>query len=330
MNNNYPLVSVIMCVYNTPQHFLIEAVNSILNQTYNNLELIIVDDHSSDNLFTDKVFENKKIRIIHNSENHGPSYSRNRALDVSKGKYIAIMDSDDISLPTRIEKQVKYMEENSNVVACGTWFKFIGSKSEEVKRVIDDNEYYRCCLFFGNAPTLLNSSVIIRKETLDKNNIRYDEQLKYSEDYKMWCQLARIGVITNYKEVLVYYRVHEKQMTQDDSFLEHKKRYIVRKELLNELEVSLSAEEEQIFLDYFSSRKYSANRYAQLLEKIVAANKLVKKYDQDKFELRVYEQWKMMVLEIKNPFKFLSFLIKQKKQRKEILKIKTRQLLRKY
>lgn len=103
------------------------------------------------------------------------------------------MDSDDYSLPERFERQVSYLEQNQDIAVVGTWFSYFGSRTEEVKRYIDDTEYYRCCLLFGNAPTILNPSTMIRKSFLDKYNIKYDRRLKKAEDYKMWVQLSERG-----------------------------------------------------------------------------------------------------------------------------------------
>ena len=326
-NFNSILVSVIMCVYNTPHDFLLESVNSVLSQTYDNFEFIIVDDYSSTDLYIDNVFKDNRIKIIRNDKNHGPSYSRNVAIDASRGKYIAILDSDDISLPTRLEKQVRFMEDNPDVAVCGTWFKFIGDKTHEVKRVIDDNEYYRCCLLFGNSPTMLNPSVMIRKEMLDKQRIRFDEELRYGEDYKLWYQLSKIGRVTNLKEILLYYRVHEKQATRSWQYTSKSniKENRVEREILNELEVDFSSKEYDIFLTSFKSNYFKPIHYIQLLERLLNANKKSKIYNQEKLVIRVHEQWISVIQNIKNPFKFFKLFINQKGHRKEILKIKLKQ-----
>lgn len=325
---NKILVSVIMCVYNTPQEFLLESVNSVLSQSHSNFELIIVDDNSSTYLFDNDVFKDNRIKIIHNDKNHGPSYSRNIAINTSKGKYIAILDSDDISLSTRLEKQVKFMEDNPDVVVCGTWFKFIGGKNHEVKRVIDDNEYYRCCLLFGNSPTIINPSVIIRKDVLDKHNIRFDEELRYGEDYKLWYQLSKLGRVTNLKEVLLYYRVHENQATFNNfkNRQSAKNDNKVKQEMMEELGVNLTLEEQDLLFNFIHSNKWNANKYIELLNRIVEANKKSKKYNQERLELRVHEQWISAIQNVKNPFKVIPLLTKQKGHRKEVLKIKLKQL----
>ena len=120
---NTPLVSVIMSVYNTEEHFLRGAIESILVQTYKNFEFIIVDD-ASEIRYKDILhsYQDKRIQILQNGRNKGLTESLNRALDVCKGDYIARMDSDDINLPERIERQVKYLEEHRDidVLACVT------------------------------------------------------------------------------------------------------------------------------------------------------------------------------------------------------------------
>ena len=192
MKKEFPIVSVIMCVHNTKEDFLLEAVNSILGQTLSDLELIIIDDASTNDLFTNDVFKDERIKILKESINHGPAYCRNIGIRNSCGKYIAIMDSDDVALPNRLEAQVNFLEKNDEYVACGTWFKFIGEKDHEVKRLIDDNDYYRCSLLFGNVPTILNPSVMIKKIILSFNGISFDEQLIYGEDNKILSAAVRI------------------------------------------------------------------------------------------------------------------------------------------
>ena len=132
---NSILVSVVMCVYNTPKDYLYEAVKSILNQTHENFEFFIVDDCSEEDLFKNTLFNDERISIIHLNKNSGPAVARNIAIDRAKGKYIAIMDSDDVSLPERFERQIAFMEKNADVVVCGSWFTQFGDKTNEVRKI---------------------------------------------------------------------------------------------------------------------------------------------------------------------------------------------------
>ena len=128
--NHSPLVSVLMPVYNAGA-FLNEAVESILNQTYKNLELIIINDGSTDNT-EDRIksFKDSRIKYFKNENNLKLIKTLNKGLRLCTGKYIARMDADDIALNTRIEKQVAFMELNQNVVASGTYAQFFGSSSK--------------------------------------------------------------------------------------------------------------------------------------------------------------------------------------------------------
>lgn len=113
VKNMSNLVSIIMPSYNT-ENFIGESINSVLNQTYKNWELIIVDDASTDS--TDKVVENflndRRIHYIKNKENYGAALSRNFAIKQAKGKWIAFLDSDDIWKPQKLERQINFMVKN--------------------------------------------------------------------------------------------------------------------------------------------------------------------------------------------------------------------------
>ena len=323
------LVSVITCVYNTPAEYLKEAVQSILNQTHQNFEYFIVDDCSSEDLFTDEIFNDSRINIIRLKENGGPAKARNEALKRAHGKYIAIMDSDDISLPNRFSEQIAFLEENPQVVVCGTWFTHFGDKTNEVKRYIDDNEYYRCCLLFGNAPTIINPSVMLRHSTLIDNNIIYDERLKKAEDYKMWVQLSNIGICTNMHKDLFRYRVHknqtsEKLRTKNISPYD----WIVMEEQFKKLGLNLSKEEENLLKINFRSREVDPFAYKQILDKIIDANSKTHIYDKEKLQKRIDEQWQQKVyncsiLTIFSLMKKLSI-----SENKKIISIQTKRVFR--
>ena len=328
MKKEFPIVSVIMCVHNTKEDFLLEAVNSILGQTLSDLELIIIDDASTNDLFTNDVFKDERIKILKESINHGPAYCRNIGIRNSCGKYIAIMDSDDVALPNRLEAQVNFLEKNDEYVACGTWFKFIGEKDHEVKRLIDDNDYYRCSLLFGNVPTILNPSVMIKKIILSFNGISFDEQLIYGEDYKMFVQLTEIGKITNIKEVLMHYRVHNSQLTKGNQ--KHKKSFrydsAVKGYILNKLKLQLNKSENRAFLAKKGLKHVNPIVYRSVLDKIIDANCISHYYENESLKKRVSEQWKNVIYSINNPFKWMHILFSLKHYKKEAFRIKYMQI----
>ena len=124
MIEKLPLVSVVLPVYNRPS--VANTINSVLSQTYTNFELLIIDNASTDNT-ADVIREisDQRIRLIINEENKGQTYSINRGLELSKGKYIARIDADDLMAPERLEKQVKFMEENLDYGLVGCWVQYI-------------------------------------------------------------------------------------------------------------------------------------------------------------------------------------------------------------
>lgn len=331
MKHSNILVSVIMCVYNTKEEYLIEAVNSILNQTHQNFELFIVDDCSTQNLFTNEIFLDKRIVFLKTPVNSGAAVSRNLALDKAKGKYIAIMDSDDISLADRLSVQIDFMENNTDVVVCGTWFKHIGCKNNTVKRVIDDNDYYRCCLLFGNVPTLLNPSAMIRRDIIEKNHIRYDPFLRLAQDYGLWTVLSRYGRITILKKVLLLYRIHESQVTNHNYRSRQTLKYdtYIHLKQIEELGIVLTENEKNMLsMDYYDKR-VKPIPYYNFLRSLLEANLKASIYAQDKLEKRVKEQWESKILNIKNLFLIIWMLLVMNGERKHILNLKFKQLFRK-
>lgn len=123
-----PKVSVLMPVYKTNKEFLIESIKSIINQTFKDFELIILDDCPEDpREDVIKSFNDNRIKYYKNEKNLGISASRNKLIDLSLGEYLAVFDHDDISLPERLEKEAKYLDENKSVGVVSCQMKFINS-----------------------------------------------------------------------------------------------------------------------------------------------------------------------------------------------------------
>ncbi len=307
---NDPLVSVVMCEHNTPIEYFLEAVESVLNQTYKNFEFIIVDDCTTTDIYSSSLLKDKRIKIIKNKTNLKLSKSRNIGIDHSNGKYIAIMDSDDICEPTRFEEQVRYLEEHPNVVVCGTWIHAFGKAEHIFKRVIDDTEYYRCCLLFNNKPALINPSTMIRKSVLDDNNIRINENLYSAEDYQLWVDLSRFGDIRNIEKVLFNYRLRDGQMSQiyRTRDLSDNGWYIFSNQL-KRLGMEINEEDEKFLRLDYKRKEVSPIRYFRYLKKIIACNDVIKEYDPEKLRRRTKLQWMSKVYETKNPFSVLKLFI---------------------
>lgn len=206
MNN--PKVTVLMAVYNAEQ-YLQEAMDSILNQTFIDFEFLIINDASTDkSVDIIRSYDDSRVRLIHNEKNLKLAATLNKGIDLAKGKYIARMDADDISLPERLEKQVNFMDENQDVDICGTLVKTMGLTQNFVfNHPIDSNEI-KVGLLFQNV--LAHPSIIMRKESLLKHNLRYDSNFIYAQDYDMWSRCSKVLNLANIKEVLLKYRCNDK------------------------------------------------------------------------------------------------------------------------
>lgn len=216
-----PLVSVLMTAYNSGK-YIEEAIKSILNQTYHNLELIIVEDASTDStLQVIKQFSDDRIRLFCNEKNSGTLYGMQKAFGLARGEYIAVLDSDDVSLPKRIEKQVSFLQAHPEVMLCATKADYI-VKGKRVKipySKMKTMEELRFSMFFRNE-YIVHSTVMFRKSELENKNIEY-ERFGYCHDYYLLLQIAAVGQIYLMDEVLGLYRVHP---TQKTSVLSNQKR----------------------------------------------------------------------------------------------------------
>lgn len=207
---DYPLVSVIMPAYNT-EKYISEAIDSILNQTYKNFELFIIDDCSTDRTVEIiKTYNDARIRFIYNEKNYGLVYSLNKCINLAKGKYIARMDSDDVSLPERLSEQVEFMELKPDVSIIGTAFRY--SDTKEVVQHPEGNDLIKIQLL--NNTAFGHPTVMIRKNDLINTNLFYDHSFFPAEDYELWTRMAEKGLkMANLPTVGLIYRRHNAQIS---------------------------------------------------------------------------------------------------------------------
>lgn len=208
-------ISVVMPTYNTPVGILKEATESILGQTFRDFEFIIVDDGSTNDPRSYlEGLADERIRLIRNPENIGITKSLNIGFSAARGKYIARMDADDISLPERLEKQLAFMERHPDVIVCGSAVRDFGAvdRVAKVRRTNVDMERYRIAALFGN-PGPYHPTAFFNRELLLRHGLKYDEKLVYAQDYGLWVQIGRCGRVCNLKDVLLLRRVHANQIS---------------------------------------------------------------------------------------------------------------------
>jgi len=186
------MVTVLMPVYNASE-FLREAMDSILDQTYEEFEFLIINDGSTDSSVNIiESYEDERIRLVHNTENFGLIKTLNKGIEMAFGKYIIRMDADDISENNRIEIQVNFMEKNNDVAVAGSNGVIFLSDKPLIKKPTDFPIKYseiRCKLLFESP--IIHPAVIMRKNVLLKNNYRYRNEYKDTEDYGLWMEIAK-------------------------------------------------------------------------------------------------------------------------------------------
>lgn len=202
-----PRVTVLMPLYNG-EKYVKKAIDSILNQTYKNFELLLIDDCSTDGTMeiVNRIVDDR-IRIIHNKQNCGIAYSRNVGLDNALGDYIALMDDDDISVQNRLELQVDFLDSNPNIDVVNGKFGIIDRDDNIIGTndfVLWNPKYVKAYLNFYDA--IGNGSTMFRKKFVRVNNIRYENNCLGMEDYKFWIDCSLKGNISGIQEILFYWR----------------------------------------------------------------------------------------------------------------------------
>lgn len=213
MSNTNPRISVIMPVYNASA-YLAESIESILNQTFKNFELIILNDCSTDNskdIIEHFLSKDNRILFIDKKQNVGPASLRNEGIELAKGEFIALNDSDDISLPTRFEKQLKVFENDVNLCVCGSWYTIFGEglKNKIIKNTEEDAKLK---VDFLDNCHIGNSTVTFRKALIGNN--RFNPDYVPAEDYELWARLIKNTKFYNIQESLLLYRWHSTNISQ--------------------------------------------------------------------------------------------------------------------
>lgn len=221
-----PIISVILPVYNGAD-FLAQAIESILNQTHSDFELIIIDDGSTDeslkviNLYAAK---DERIVVI-GRDNKGLVATLNEGIKVARGAWIARMDADDISLPKRFETQLLELE-NKHADICGSWVRRFGGFDNRVVKLPQTEEAIKMEMLFGTP--LAHPTVMVRAEVLKANP--YNANFSNAEDYDLWARLIESGYkLVNVQEVLLHYRVHGMQVSVQAENQQYKQGQEIRK-----------------------------------------------------------------------------------------------------
>lgn len=266
-------ISVLMPCYNC-EKYIAEAIDSIIAQTYKNWQLLIIDDGSSDqsvDIIRKYMRLDSRILLYENEKNKGVVYTRNKALSMCEGEYIAFMDADDRSSGDRLDAECKFLDENPHISAVGGLYQLINEEGREIptKKI----EAYSDCqirahMLFHNV--IANGTVMIRRDFILQNKLKYDENLKSTEDYRFWVDVLQVGKLQNLNHVFQFYRVHEGSLEHsgDNQIESNRKKalYSTRECMLTLLQIELSEEEKEVLFTFLEqpSSKMSSDRRKKL------------------------------------------------------------------
>ena len=290
-----PTVSVLMPVYNGDK-FMHEAIDSIINQSYKNFEFIIINDGSDDN--SSEIissYKDSRIRLIDNKKNIGLVSSLNRGLDVVRGEYVARMDCDDISTKDRLDVQVKFMDKNKQIGASGSFYYLMRNKKKAIADFPLTEKEIECFLLF-NSP-IAHPTSILRMSLIKKNHLRYSSEYIHAEDYDLWSRISEYSELANIARPLLYYREHEKQITNVERVSDKKQSSISRIRTRHLLQLGINASDKEASIHNIVSNGLTPktgeqfNLTEQWLKKLVAANYESNMFDKKYLQKIILERW---------------------------------------
>ena len=288
------LLSVVMSTYNRGD-MLPQAIDSILSQTFSDFEFLIIDDCSNDNTIDIlSSYNDSRIKILKNRENKGCTFNYHVAHNIAKGRYIAHIDDDDISLPLRFERQIEFLNDNENISLLGTFIETFGENKRPSWVFYTEPELLDLTMNVYNP--ICHSSIIYDKHFFDRNGINYNLACKCAQDYDLYKQIIfKGGKLANLPEVLVQYRMHQKRLT--DIFDTQQIQINVAEDVKKQLLLRVLSEEEIVeFTSLITDFPY--NNYD--LDNVVKAFRIIK--DKKYYDENIVEK---VIVDIKNNlFKF--------------------------
>ena len=228
-----PALSVVVPAYNAALH-LQEALRSVLDQDFEDFELIVIDDGSTDGtaaLLQDFAAD-PRVRALTNERNMGLIATLHRGYAECRAPLIARMDSDDICDPARFRRQVEYLQANPDVGIVGGAIRFFGNVAPNVFRFPEGHEAIRPAMLFYCS--LAHPALMFRRELVDRGLFRYDDAFRHAEDFHLWSRLLLSVKAANLPDVVLDYRLHAQQVSSDSSAKQYEASVRVRRQMLLE------------------------------------------------------------------------------------------------
>jgi len=297
LNTKSPAITVLMPVYNGAK-YLNESIDSILNQTFSDFEFLIIDDESTDDsVKIIKSYDDPRIKLIVNKKNIGQSATLNKGLELARGKYIARMDQDDISMPERLKKQMEFMDECPNIGVCGSWIQHFGKYDYLTPLELDDDSIKIKLLTNQN---LAHPAVMIRKSTLVKYQLNYDPTFTIAMDYDLWVRMFEYCSFANLPEPLLKYRTHKNQKSKISSGISYTEMMRVLALLLEKMDFRFNRYDLSMHYKIVTGTSLdSLNKYKvfKYLIRLRSQNRHKKMFDTGAFYRFIRLNWRRFMLE---------------------------------
>jgi glycosyltransferase involved in cell wall biosynthesis len=288
-----PRVTVLMPAYNAAP-FVAEAANSILSGSFRDLELLAINDGSTDG--TDSILKSlndERVRLVNNPRNMGLISTLNHGLDIARGEFVARMDADDVSMPDRLARQVAFMDANPQVGVSGTGTITFGNGKEFSHPWPTKPDDIRMSLFAYNP--LPHPAVIMRMSLLNKHGLRFSADAVHAEDLDLWIRCAENFPMANIPGVGLRYRVHADQVTNKHAAAQALTVATLRRKQLMRLVPAASEEQVELHLALMDvTRSVSHEELKAALPwfgELEAANSRVKHYNATTFRAFLAGRW---------------------------------------
>jgi glycosyltransferase involved in cell wall biosynthesis len=270
-------ITVLMPVYNA-EKYILEAINSILNQTCRDFVLLIINDGCTDG--TMEIIEgidDPRIQIIHNEQNLKLIATLNKGLSLIETEFMARMDADDFSFPERLEVQLAFMRANPDVGACGTWYDNIWPDGSERKggRYLPSHEE----ILFKNLYQLhiIHGTTMIRMSVIRDNNLKFDASFPHAEDYDFFTRMAAVSKLYNIQKPLYKIRHHGESVSKKFSDIQESGSNKVKKSLFKQIGVEVSDEDLYLYREFMHQnyevlKGKNRQRLLELVSNLINAN----------------------------------------------------------
>ncbi len=313
--------SVLMPVYNCAL-YLAEAIESILNQTFTDFELIVLDDGSTDgSAEIAKSYNDSRIVYHCNEKNLGLANNLNVGLRMAKGKYIARMDGDDISLPERLQTQFDYLESHRDIDLCSCGLQMFGTENTVWVRESNPEAVKITMMFYS---PVLHATSIWRRESFEKHNLYYDQNAFPAEDYELWSRAVFHCKLVNIPQVLYRYRIHGIQVTKTDDRALLKSKEIQIKYIINSMPF-YSVVDAYDFIDNFiynlGSSLTELDAMKNTMKKFISANKKTKYFNDKRLSKRLVRYYQSKILDYLLQNKSFSFNLLADLNIRQIIKL---------